>query len=158
MGHTNLCPHKNDTGDAKPIKQAPKRLPLAKKATGSEEVKKMLEMDTIKPSSSSWSSPIVLAAKKTVEVRFCIDYRKTNAVTKTDSFPIPRIDDSLATLGGSSWFSILGMASGYWQVSMDPEDAEKTAFVTEDGLFEFKVLAFGLCNAGTTFQRFMQLV
>ena len=100
---------------------------------------------------------IVLAAKKGGDVRFCIDFRKLNDVTKKDSFPLPRIDDSLSKLGGSKWFSTMDLASGYWQVEMDEQDKEKTAFVVEDGLYQFKVLPFGLCNAGATFQRLMQL-
>ena len=157
LGHTTLTPHKIDTGDSRPIRQGPRRLPLAKRQVADREVKRMLDMGVIEPSTSPWSSPIVLASKKGGDVRFCIDFRKVNAVTKKDSFPLPRIDDSLNKLQGSSWFSTMDLASGYWQVAMDEEDAEKTAFVVEDGLYQFKVLPFGLCNAGATFQRLMQL-
>ena len=157
LGHSTIFPHKIDTGDTRPIHQAPRRLPLSKKQVAEKEVKRMLDMDIIEPSISPWSSPIVLVNKKTGDVRFCIDFRKVNDVTKKDSFPLPRIDDSLNKLGGSSWFSTMDLASGYWQVAMDEKDAEKTAFITESGLFQFKVLPFGLCNAGATFQRLMQL-
>lgn len=87
-----------------------------------------------------------------------MDYRQLNEVTRKDSFPLPRIDDTLQALEGSSWFSTLDLASGYWQVEMDPDDAPKTAFATERGLWQFKVLPMGLCNAGATFQRLMQMV
>ena len=157
LGHSDLYPHKIDTGDAAPIHQGPRRLPMTKREVADKEVQRMLDMGVIRPSNSPWSSPIVLAAKKGGDVRFCIDFRKVNAVTRKDSFPLPRIDDSLSKLGGSSWFSTMDLASGYWQVAMDPEDAEKTAFITENGLYEFNVLPFGLCNAGATFQRLMQL-
>ena len=157
LGHSTIFPHKIDTGDSKPIHQGPRRLPIAKRQVADKEIKRMLEMGVIEPSQSPWSSPIVLVSKKTGDVRFCIDFRKVNAVTKKDSFPLPRIDDSLHKLEGSSWFSTMDLASGYWQVAMDEVDAEKTAFIVEDGLYQFKVLPFGLCNAGATFQRLMQL-
>ena len=104
----------------------------------------MLEKGIIEPSSSPWSSPIVLVKKKDGSTRFCIDYRKLNHVTIKDSYPLPRIDDSLDALGNAKWFSTLDLASGYWQVAVDPKDAPKTAFVTTSGLYQFKVMAFGL--------------
>ena len=82
-----------------------------------------------------------------------MDYRKLNAVTRKDAYALPRIDDTLDALAGSKWFSTLDLASGYWQVGMHPDDREKTAFCTADGLFEFNVMPFGLCNAPATFQR-----
>ena len=158
LGRTHLNPHKIDTGDSPPIHQGPRRLPLSKKEVADKEIKRMLDMGVIKKSVSPWSSPIVLVSKKGGEgVRFCIDFRKVNAVTKKDSFPLPRIDDSLSRLGGSSWFSTMDLALGYWQVEMDKDDAEKTAFIVEDGLYQFNVMPLGLCNAGATFQHLMQL-
>ena len=87
-----------------------------------------------------------------------MDYRKLNSVTKKDAYPIPRIDDMLDTLAGSHWFSTLDLVSGYWQVEMSQQDQEKTAFCVPDGLFEFKVMPFGLSNAPVTFQRLMDLL
>ena len=99
----------------------------------------------IEPSKSSWASPVVLVTKST---RFCMDYRKLNAVTKVDVFPLPRIDDSLDLLASTKYFTTLDLAAGYWQVPMDAQ--EKTAFSTHSGLYEFKVMPFGLCNAPAT--------
>ena len=81
-----------------------------------------------------------------------------NAITRKDAYPIPRVDDSLDTLAGARYFSTLDLISGYWQVEVRPEDREKTAFCTHEGLFEFKVMPFGLCNAPATFQRLMDRV
>ena len=158
VGRTKLIQHRIFTGDAAPVKMRPRRLPLAKKAQAEEEIDRMLSGKFIKPSTSPWASPIVLVQKKDGSIRFCIDYRKVNEITRKDSYPLPRIDDSLDALNGSKWFSTLDLSSGYWQVEMHPSDAEKTAFVTSKGLFEFNVMPFGLVNAPATFERLMEAV
>eukprot|EP00731_Ephydatia_muelleri_P011946 Em0006g840a len=118
----------------------------------------MLESDVIQQSDSPWSSPIVLAKKHDGTTRFCVDYRKVNEVTRKDAYPLPRVDDTLDTLVGSKFFTTLDLASGYWQVEVAPEDQPKTAFTTPEGLYQFKVMPFGLCNAPATFQRLMNRV
>ena len=97
----------------------------------------------------------MLVRKKNGSLRFCVDYRKLNNITQKDAYPLPRIDDTLDTLAGARWFTTLDLISGYWQVQLDPKDREKTAFCTPDGLFEFNVMPFGLCNAPATFQCLM---
>ena len=87
-----------------------------------------------------------------------MDYLRLNAITKLDVFPLPRVDDLLDLLAKSKYFSTLDLASGYWQVSMSPELAEKTSFATHSGLYEFAVMPFGLCNTPATFQRLMATV
>jgi len=118
----------------------------------------MLRRKVIQPSSSPWASPVVLVKKKDGSTRFCIDYRKVNSITHKDAYPLPQIDDTLDTLSGSQWFSTVDLLSGYWQVEVAEEDKPKTAFTTCEGLYEFNVMPFGLCNAPATFQRLMDLV
>ena len=93
----------------------------------------MLEQGVIQQSNSPWAPPIVLVKKKDGNIRFCVDYRKLNAATKQDAHPLPRTDDLLESLQGSTMFSTLDLRSGYWQIGMAPEDREKTAFITPQG-------------------------
>ncbi|GFV81873.1 hypothetical protein TNCV_1057601 [Trichonephila clavipes] len=125
IGHTTVTQHRIDTADHPPIKQHPRRLPFAKQEEVGTLLREMQENDIIEPSSSPWASPIVLVRKKDGSTRFCVDYRKLNDVTKKDSYPLPKIDDTLDTLSGHKWFSTLDLKSGYWQVEIHPEDREK---------------------------------
>ena len=121
-------------------------------------VDEMLAGGQIEPSESPWSAPVVLVTKKDGGTRFCVDYRKLNLATVKDAYPLPRIYDTIDMLAGKRWFSTLDLASGYWQVSLSPEARCKTAFATHSGLFQFRVMPFGLCNAPATFERLMDRV
>ncbi|GBL62294.1 Retrovirus-related Pol polyprotein from transposon 297 [Araneus ventricosus] len=158
VGRCNMTQHRINTGDHPPIKQYPRRLPLARKEEADHLVKEIVDNGIIEESSGPWSSPIVLVKKKDGSTRFCVDYRKLNEITKKDSYPLPRIDDTLDALNGSHWFTTLDLKSGYWQIEIRPEDREKTAFTTGQGLWKFKVMPFGLCNAPATFERLMETV
>ena len=158
LGHTSIVKHTIDSGDHQPIKQHPRRMPFIRRNKIVELVNDMTDRGVVQPSTSAWASPIVLVPKRDGSLCFCVDYRKLNAVTKKDVYPLPRIDDILDTLGKSRYFTTLDLASGYWQIEMDPASQEKSAFVTHHGLFEFRRMPFGLCNAPATFQRLMQTV
>lgn len=159
LGRTSVVQHKIDIGNAIPVRQPPRRLPIARKEMVENEIKRMLQNDIIEPSNSPWASGLVVVEKKDGTPRLCVDYRRLNEkVLKRDCYPIPRIDESIDTLTGSKWFSTLDLASGYWQVEVNPEDKEKTAFSTHMGLFQFNVMPFGLSNAPATFERLMESV
>ena len=158
LGQTTVVKHSIDTGSASPIKQRPYRVPETKRKIIEEEVQKMLIADIIKPSKSPWSSPVVLVTKPDGSARFCVDYRKLNAVTKRDAYPIPRIDDTLDALGKARFFTTLDLESGYWQIPMKEEDKEKTAFSTSQGHWEFQTMPFGVVNGPACFQRLMNYV
>lgn len=156
FGRTNLVQHQIHTGDAPPVRERHHPLPPAMYKEMKTLLSGMLESGVIRESCSPWAAPIVLMRKKNGSLRFCVDYRKLNAVTHKDAFPLPRIEETLTSLTDAEWFSTLDLASGYWQVEMDALDREKTAFTTPQGLFEFERMPFGLCNAPATFQRLMQ--
>ncbi|MEW8090853.1 MAG: reverse transcriptase family protein, partial [Candidatus Thiodiazotropha endolucinida] len=159
LSQTDLAEHYIDTGDTKPFKTPCHRLPLFKKPIVEAEIKKMLEQKVIEPSVSPWNSPICLVAKKSGEWRFCVDLRALNSVTKLDTYPLPRIDETLDQLSNSKYFSTLDMASGYWQLNLSPQDRDKTSFAIPGvGTFRFRVMCFGLKNAPSSFSRLMEIV
>ncbi|CAI5648644.1 unnamed protein product [Oreochromis niloticus] len=123
-----------------------------------EKIREMAAAGVIEPSNSPWAAPVVLVGKKDGSPRFCVDFRRLNAVTKKESYPLPRIDEALDYVTGSSWFSSLDLCSGYWQVELAPEARPKTAFTIGQGLWQFRVMPFGLCNAPATFERLMERV
>ena len=147
-----------DTGNAVPKKQPVRRVPFAVRQELARQLKKMQDEGVIQPSSSPWSSAIVLVRKKDGTLRICVDYRHLNSVTKLDTFPLPRIDDLLDQLGSAKYFTTLDLAAGYWQIRVADDSIEKTAFITPGGLYEFRVMPFGLTNAPAIFQRLMQQV
>lgn len=159
VGRTPVAKHRIMVdAETKPISQHPYRVSSTEREAIRRQVQEMLIDDVVQPSTSPWASPVVLVKKKDNTLRFCVDYRKLNQVTKRDVYPLPRIDDALDRLRNAKYFSSLDLKNGYWQIEVDERDREKTAFVTPDGLYEFKVLPFGLCSAPATFQRMMDTV
>ena len=158
LGKTDLVQMKVDTGDHSPIKLRPYRVPLNLRKEVDQNIENMLNDNVIKRSKSPWSFPLVVVQKKDGTSRMCVDFRKLNKITKAMSYPLPLIDDILAQLDKSKYFTTLDLKSGYWQVAMDPSDQEKTAFACHIGLYEFNVMPFGLTNAPGVFQQLMATV
>ena len=157
-GHTEAVEHTIDMGDSLPIRCAPRRMSPQKIKQEEACVEETLTGGQIESSDSPWSAPVVLVTKKDGGTRFCVDYGQLNLATVKDAYPLPRIGDTLDMLAGKRWFLTLDLASGYWQVSLSPEARCKTAFATHSGLFQFRVMPFGLCNAPATFERLMDRV
>lgn len=143
---------------AKPPSLPPYRLPLAYAGEMKVMLNDLLRRKLIAPSNSPFGAPVIFVKKKNGGLRMCVDYRALNKITKKDKFPLPRADDLLDKLHGSTVFSSLDAVSGYYQIRIAPEDVEKTAFRTTQGHYEFKVLPFGLTNAPATFQALMNSI
>ncbi|MEW8545559.1 MAG: reverse transcriptase domain-containing protein [Candidatus Thiodiazotropha sp.] len=158
LGLTHLTEHSIPTGDAAPVKQPPRRVPLAHAGDEKKAIEDLKAKGVIRDSVSPWASPIVLVAKKDGGVRPCVDYRRVNQLVKPDGFPLPRIQDCLDSVAGSTLFSTFDLTSGYFQIPVKEEDICKTAFVCKYGHFEMTRMPFGLNNSASTFQRTMEMV
>jgi hypothetical protein len=146
VGRCNISEHNIETGDAPPVHQAPYTSAWKARTIVNGKVKILEDAGIIEISDISWSAPVVLIRKKDGTWRFCVVYRKLNSVTLRDVYPLPRIADVLSRLEGAEFFSILDLQAGYHQIPVREEDRHKTAFITADGLYQFKVLPFGLSN------------
>ena len=158
LGHFDVLQHEIKLHDPKPFKERMRRTPLCFQEEEEKTLNHMIKVGVIQESDSEWASAPVLVRKKDGSLRYCIDFRGLNQRTVRDCFPLALIEECLDTLNGSVFFSCVDMASGYWQISIKPEDRPKTAFVTKYGLYEHVRMAFGLCNAPATFSRAMNLV
>ncbi|XP_063388255.1 uncharacterized protein LOC134674130 [Cydia fagiglandana] len=150
---TPYAEHRIETGEHPPIAVPPYRLNPAKKELMKKEIDKMLKDDIIEECESAWSSPALMVPKANGEIRFCVDYRRLNAITKSDTYPMPRIDDLLQNTKRDCYMSTLDLRSSYWQVMLREADRDKSSFVCPLGTFRFKRMPFGLKNAPATFQR-----
>jgi len=144
-----------ETGDAAPIKLPYYKLGPADQDELKRQLKELLEAKLVRPSISPWGAPVLFVTKKNGSKRLCIDYRALNRVTKTDAYPLPRIQESLDRLGKSRFYTSLDATSGFWQNPVAEADIPKTAFNTRYGSYEFTVTPFGLKNCPSAFQRMM---
>ena len=159
MDHTNATKHKIvlKDPDTPPFKECFCRIPPPQLDEVREHLKLMLDAGVIRPSNSPWCNAVVLVRKKDGSLRFCIDFRKLNSLTVKDSHPLPRICETLESLAGAAHYSTFNMNSGFWQVPMDKESKQYTAFTLGSmGLYECESMPFRLCNTPPTFQRLMQ--
>ncbi|KAJ1159544.1 hypothetical protein NDU88_000051 [Pleurodeles waltl] len=162
-GTTSWCEHTIDTGDSLPVKSKIYRQPDHVRDCIKQEVQKMLELGVVEHSDSPWASPVVLVPKPNSkdgkkEMRFCVDYRGLNLVTKTDAHPIPRADELIDTLASAKYLSTFDLTAWYWQIKLSEDAKSKTAFSTIGGHYQFTVMPFGLKNAPATFQRLVNTV
>ena len=156
LGYTEAVHHRLRTTDSIPVAQPYRRIPPHQLQEVQEHIKGPLAQNVIVESHSPYAAPVVIVRKKDGGIRLCVDYRRLNAKTIGDAYPLPRIQESFDTLVGAQFFSTLDLASGYHQIAMHPDDQHKTAFVTPMGLFEYTRMPMGLSSAPATFQRLMQ--
>ena len=157
LGLTHLTAHAIKTEGAAPVKQPPRRVPMAYAEEEKKAIEDLKAKGVIRESTSPWASPIVLVKKKDGGVRPCVDYRKVNELVKPDGFPLPRIQDCLDAVAGAELFSTFDLTSGYFQIPLLEESIPKSVFVCKYGHYEMTRMPFGLNNAASTFQRTMEL-
>ena len=157
-GRTNLIEHRIEADGARPVRQSPYRIPYSYREMVQEEMREMEEKGVIEKSTSEWASPMVLVGKQDGSMRVCVDFRCLNEVTPMDAYPMPRVDELIDKLGSARYVTTLDLSRGYWQVPVAEESRPLTAFVTPYGLYQFRVMPFGLNGAPATFQRLMDEV
>ncbi len=144
--------------NSEPIKQKSRGIPHAFRDEFKKTLEEMKTAGMIIDSKSPWCSPVRLVKKPGGSIRVCVDFRKVNNVTIKDSFPIPKIEDIFSHLAKAKIFSTIDLASGYYQIKMDKNSMQYTAFASQWGFYEYVVMPMGLTNACATFQRLMNTV
>ena len=155
---TNCIYHDVDLGNAAPCKQHPYRVNPIKLQYLQKEIDYILKNNIIEPSSSEWSSPCVLVPKLDGTFQFCTDFRKLNAVTRADSYPMPRIEDCIDQVGKAKYVTTFDLLKGYWQIPLTERAKKLSAFMTPKGLYQYRVKPFGMQNMPATFQRMINQI
>lgn len=159
LGRTSILKHNIDTENHKPVYQKQYNFSPAIKKQIEKEIDDMLRNDVIEPSISPWCSPVLLVKKPNGDNRLCLDSRQLNKVTKRDTYPLPRVTTIIDNLRSARYLSTLDLKSAFWQIPLEENSKEKTTFaVPGRGLFQFKVMPFGLVNASQTQQRLMDIL
>lgn len=158
VGNVRLMKVGIDVQGHPPIRVKPYRVSPTERDLIKEEVEKMLRAGIIEPSTSAWASPVVLVPKPDGSVRFAIDYRKLNEVTRKETYPMPNIQDYLDVLRGNEYFTIADGQQAYFGLPMDEDSKPLTAFICHLGQYQFLKMPFGLCNAPAIYQRLMSSV
>ena len=155
-GTTHLMEHRVELNSTIPVRVKQYPIPYAIREDIDKEVEMMLEYGVIEETCSDYNSPVVMVKKKDGSNRFCVDFRKVNAMTRFDSEPMSNVDDVLAQLEGDKYFSKIDLAKGYWQIPVEKESRHITAFSTSKGSYAFTKMPFGMVNSGATFNRMMR--
>lgn len=143
---------------AQPFHHRPYRYNPAQKTEIKNQIKDMLVKGWIKPSTSPYSSPVLLVRKKTGDWRLCVDFRRLNALTVKNKYPLPIIEELLEELQGAQWFTTLDLCSGFHQIKMASGEEHKTAFQTHSGHYEYNVMPYGVTGGPGTFQTVMNVI
>jgi Reverse transcriptase (RNA-dependent DNA polymerase) len=158
LGHVHTTAHRIElTPGAAPEYFQPYRAGAKAREQEPAEIHRMLQAGVIAPANAEWASPIVMVPKPDGSTRFCVDYCRLNAITVRDSYPLPRMDECIDSLGDVSIFSTLDCNAGYWQIPVAKEDTPKTTFTSHEGIFWLLRMPCGLRNAPATFQRFVDI-
>ena len=158
LGFCDVLKHSIPTTTDKPVYLPHRQIPVQLQSEVRKCLDNWLKQGIIRPSKSPYASQVVIVRKKTGEIRLCVDFRKLNAISIRDSFPLPRVEEALQAVQAAVWFSSFDLAQGYLQMAMEEEDIEKTAFrAGSSGLYEFTRMPFGLTNAGASFCRLMEM-
>jgi Reverse transcriptase (RNA-dependent DNA polymerase) len=158
LGQVHAATHRIDLiPTVKPVHAQPYRAGPRARAAESAEIQRMLKEGVIEPATSEWASPVVLVPKSDSSTKFCVDHRRLNALTIRDSYPLPRMDEYIDSLGDAKLCSTLDCNSGYWQIPVEPKDKDKTTFTSHKGTFRSSRMPFGLTNAPATFQRIVNM-
>ena len=158
IGTALVHPHTIELTNDTPIWQKPRRFADPINAEIDRQCKELLSLNIIEHSDSQWSSPIVPVRKKDGQLRMCVDYRKVNSVTKTEKFPMPNLTDCIYSVSNTKLFTKLDLVKGYYQVLLDEDSRQYTAFSTPTNHYQFRTLSFGLKNSGIAFQKNMQQI
>lgn len=158
FGATDIIKHRIDTGDAAPIRLRNRPLNPVLEEDLNKQLDRWLKHRVIEPAESPWNFALVAAPKKGGKIRWCVDFRRLNLVTRKDAFPLPSIEDNLARLSRSKVFSGIDGCGAFHVVEVDAKDREKTAFSTPRGQFQFVRMPFGLANAPASYSRLVQKV
>ena len=155
IGLTDLAQHRIDLDEKLVFKCRLKQQPYPNQQHTKfieNEVEQMLKHDIIEPARSPYGFPVVVVGKKNGKQRFCVNYSELNKCTIPFHYPYPRAEDLFNNIGTATWFTNIDLASGYWQVPMDPWDMSKTTFICHLGSYWYKRMPFGLTNAPAEFQ------
>ena len=158
LGFCDVLKHSIQTTTDKPVNLPHQQIPVQLQSKVRKCLNNWLKQGIIRPSKSPYASQVVIVCKKTGKICLCVDFRKLNAISIHDSFPLPHVEKALQAIQATVWFSSFDLAQGYLQMGMEEEDIEKTTFYAgSSGIYEFTRMPFGLTSVGASFCRLMEM-